>query len=209
MNSKFYDNSIFANNLKRLLEEKDISGAELARRLDISKSAVSDWLKGKSLPRTDKVDAMCRIFNCERDQFTKPIVSNLIDTTGVIPIAGRIAAGSPNLILENIVEWVPTIMPNPDEYFGLVVCGDSMINAGITNGSYAIIHKQSCADEGQIVACMLNGNEATLKRFRTQGENVILMPENSAYSPIIVNKADFENGFAQILGVLKKIMINY
>lgn len=135
--------------------------------------------------------------------------TNAIRTTGVIPIAGRIAAGSPNLILENIVEWVPTIMPNPDEYFGLVVCGDSMINAGIPNGSYAIIHKQSCADEGQIVACMLNENEATLKRFRTQGDNVILMPENSAYSPIIVNKADFENGFAQILGVLKKIMINY
>ena len=135
--------------------------------------------------------------------------TNAIKTTGVIPIAGRIAAGAPKLVLEDIIEWVPTIMPDPDEYFGLVVCGDSMINAGIPNGSYAIIHKQSYADEGQIVACMLNGEEATLKRFRTQGENVILMPENSAYSPIVINKADFGNGYALILGVLKKVMINY
>ena len=209
MNSKFYDNSIFASNLKRLLTAKDMSAAELARRLEISKSAVSDWLKGKSLPRTDKVDAMCLILNCERDQFTKPVASNLISTTGLIPIAGRIAAGAPKLVLEDIIEWVPTIMPNPDEYFGLVVCGDSMINAGIPNGSYAIIHKQNYADEGQIVACMLNGEEATLKRFRTQGDNVILMPENSAYSPIVINKADFGNGYALILGVLKKVMVNY
>lgn len=209
MNSKFYDNSIFASNLKRLLNAKDMSAAELARRLDVSKSAVSDWLKGKSLPRTDKVDAMCRILNCEREQFTKPIASNLISTTGLIPIAGRIAAGAPKLILENVVEWIPTVLPNPDEYFGLLVNGDSMINAGIPSGSYAIIHKQSCADEGQIVACMINGEEATLKRFRTQGDNVILMPENSAYSPIIVDKRDFENGTAQILGILKEINIKY
>ena len=56
MNSKFYDNSIFANRLKALLEKKGMTGAELARKIGVSKSAVSDWLKGKSLPRIDKVD---------------------------------------------------------------------------------------------------------------------------------------------------------
>ena len=69
MNSKFYDNSIFANNLKRLLQEKGMSAAELARSLGVSKSAVSDWLKGKSLPRIDKVDKICIILNCKREHF--------------------------------------------------------------------------------------------------------------------------------------------
>jgi transcriptional regulator with XRE-family HTH domain len=89
MNSKFYDNSIFANNLKRLLEDKDMTAAELARRMKISKSAVSDWLKGKSLPRTDKVDMICEILSCERDQFTKNTPSNILDITGLIPDSTR------------------------------------------------------------------------------------------------------------------------
>lgn len=69
MNSKFFDNEIFAKNLRRLLDRRDMTAAELARSLDISKSAVSDWLKGKSLPRMDKIDRMCVIFNCVREDF--------------------------------------------------------------------------------------------------------------------------------------------
>lgn len=71
MNSKFYDNKIFADNLRSLMEKKDISGAELARKMGISKSAVSDWLAGKSLPRIDKIDKMCFIFNCTREDFAR------------------------------------------------------------------------------------------------------------------------------------------
>ena len=209
MNSKFYDNSIFANNLKRLLEDKGMTAAELARRMKISKSAVSDWLKGKSLPRTDKVDMICEILNCERDQFTKNTPSNILEITGLIPVIGDIAAGAPTLARENIIDYMPTILPNPDEYFALRVRGDSMIGAGIPDGACAVIHKQSCAEDGQIVACLINGDEATLKRFRSQGDSVILMPENSAYSPILVGKNDFESGKAQILGVLKEISIKY
>lgn len=71
MNSKFYDNSIFANNLRRILAEKGMTAAELARALGVSKAAVSDWLKGKSLPRIDKVDKICIILNCKRSDFTE------------------------------------------------------------------------------------------------------------------------------------------
>ena len=71
MNSNFYDNSIFAQNLKRLLETKGMSASELARLMNVSKSAVSDWASGRFLPRIDKVDKMCEIFNCTRADFTE------------------------------------------------------------------------------------------------------------------------------------------
>lgn len=200
--------------IKKRREELGLTQEELAQKLGYaSRSSINKIELNERNLKQSKIKAIADALNTTPsyimgwDGEEEP--KNVISTTGVIPVAGRIAAGAPKLILENVVEWVPTIMPNPDEYFGLVVCGDSMINAGIPNGSYAIIHKQSCADEGQIVACMINGEEATLKRFRTQGDNVILMPENSAYSPIIINKSDFENGYALILGVLKKVMINY
>lgn len=209
MNTNFYDNSIFANNLKRRLEEKDISGAELARRLNVSKAAVSDWLKGKSLPRVDKIDKICIILNCTREDFATQVPKNAIPITGFIEIAGRIAAGAPILAQETIIDRIPTILKNPDEYFGLLVQGDSMINANIPDGAYAIIHKQPCAENGDIVACLVNGEDATLKRYREQGDSIILMPENSNYNPILVSKKDFKDGKAQILGVLREVTIRY
>ena len=81
-----------------------------------------------------------------------------------------------------------------------------MINAGILPGSKVLIHQQNYADDGQIVACMVNGDEATLKRFKRKGDVILLMPENSSYEPIIVSYKEFETGYAKILGVAKKVL---
>lgn len=80
-----------------------------------------------------------------------------------------------------------------------------MINAGIQPGDLIIIRYQQCADNGQIVACRINGDESTLKRFKQHGDTVILMPENSNYEPIVVSCKDFESGYASIIGVAVKI----
>ena len=215
MNSRFYDNKIFADNLKRLLEKKDMTASELARRIGVSKSAVSDWTKGVSLPRIDKVDKMCEILNCTRTDFTEPSIPSpvaqapeiggAVQITGFIPVYGEIPAGESALIEENIIDYITTSHSHPEEYFGLKVKGNSMINAGITDGAYVTIHKQNCAENGNIVACRVNGEEATLKRFRQQGNTVILMPENPEYEPIIVSVSDFESGYAQILGVALEV----
>ncbi|QEY34597.1 hypothetical protein FL966_05765 [Caproiciproducens galactitolivorans] len=61
---------------------------------------------------------------------------------------------------------MPPLVKNPEEYFALRVHGKSMINAGIPDGSLALIHQQPCAENGQIVACRINGDGATLKRFK-------------------------------------------
>ncbi|QEY33839.1 helix-turn-helix domain-containing protein [Caproiciproducens galactitolivorans] len=119
----------------------------------------------------------------------------------MIPVVGKIAAGQPILAQESIIGYIPTDIKNPDEYFYLHVEGDSMINAGIENGSDVLIRKQNCAENGQIVACFVNGDSATLKRFKQIGDTIFLIPENSNYEPIIVKCYDFENGYARILGV--------
>ena len=80
-----------------------------------------------------------------------------------------------------------------------------MIGAGIQSGDKVLIRQQSTAENGQIVACRLNGDEATLKRFRRQGDSVILLPENPNYEPRIIPMKDFENGDAGIIGVAIQI----
>lgn len=62
----YYDNSIFAGNLRRLLKENDKKAIDLVNYLGVSKAVVSEWMNGKKLPRMDKVDRMCVFFNCRR-----------------------------------------------------------------------------------------------------------------------------------------------
>lgn len=133
-------------------------------------------------------------------------LSASIKMNGRIPIYGTIAAGEPIFAEQNIIDSVLTDEIHPENFFGLKVKGDSMINAGIPSGSYVVFLKQETAENGQIVACRVNGDEATLKRFRQQGDTVLLSPENPKYEPIIISAADFESGYAQILGVAKQVI---
>lgn len=103
-----------------------------------------------------------------------------------VPLLGRIAAGSPIMAQENVEEYLsfPKSMFRSGDYFALHVKGDSMIEGGINDGDIAIIKKQNNCNNGDIVAALLE-DEATLKRLKITGNKAVLMPENSAYQPIV------------------------
>ena len=131
-----------------------------------------------------------------------------ISPTGTVPGYGSIPAGFPALAEQYIEDYILTTMPNPHDYFALRVKGTSMINAGIVDGCKVLCHKQNTAENGQIVACRLNGDEATLKRFKQQDDMVVRLPENPEYEPRIVPVSKFESGEAEIIGVVKQIIID-
>ena len=97
-------------------------------------------------------------------------------------------------------------MADPENCFYLRVTGDSMVNAGILEGDLVLLRRQETAESGQIVACLLDGEDATLKRFRVQRDMVLLQPENPAYEPRIVPLRDFETGAARIVGVAVRLV---
>ncbi len=123
-----------------------------------------------------------------------------------VPILGVIRAGAPILAVQDIEGYASADVPDPEECFYLRVTGDSMINAGIQEGDLVLLRRQETAENGQIVACLLDGETATLKRFRRQGGMVILQPENPAYEPRIVSLQDFETGAARIVGVAVRLV---
>lgn len=136
-----------------------------------------------------------------------------IEAKGRIPIVGTIRAGLPLIAEEFLEGWAYSPIKNTDneiEYFYLRVTGDSMIGAGIEEGSLVLIHKQPYAENGQIVACMVNEEDATLKRFRQQGNTIMLIPENPKYDPIVLSASDFDpdHGTAYIIGVAKQVTID-
>ena len=109
-------------------------------------------------------------------------------TGTVVPLLGRIAAGTPLMAAEQIEDYVsvPTDFARSGEHFALRVAGDSMIGAGILDGDMVVIRSQETAADGDIVAAVMPGpaeDEATVKRLGHDGARVILIPENPALSP--------------------------
>jgi repressor LexA len=101
-----------------------------------------------------------------------------------IPLHGRIAAGTPIEALQGTDTLpVPAALLGPGEHYALEVAGDSMVEEGILDGDYALIHKQETARDGEIVVALINNEEATLKTFRREGQMIRLDPANRQYDP--------------------------
>ncbi len=101
-----------------------------------------------------------------------------------IPMHGRIAAGVPIEALEGQSSLsVPMALLGAGEHYALEVSGDSMCEAGILDGDYALIKKANTARDGEIVVALVRGEEATLKYLRHEGQQIRLDPANSAHEP--------------------------
>ncbi|TGD86479.1 repressor LexA [Mycolicibacterium sp. CH28] len=120
-----------------------------------------------------------------------------------VPVLGRIAAGGP-ILAEQAVE---DVFPLPRELVGegslflLKVVGESMVDAAICDGDWVVIRQQNVADNGDIVAAMIDG-EATVKTFKRTGGQVWLMPHNPAFDPIPGNDAAI---LGKVVTVIRKI----
>ena len=122
-----------------------------------------------------------------------------------IPILGKIAAGLPIWAEQNMDGTIPV----PPAFFGggdlfaLVVCGNSMINAGILDKDIVVIRKQSKVENGEIAAVCIE-NEVTLKRFHKTSDKIILKAENSNFQDIVFNTNAIVSVIGKLQGVLRK-----
>lgn len=195
---------IFSKNLRRYMDSKGMNTMDLSKTLDVAYSTVADWVKGNSYPRIDKIEMMANYFNIEKSDLIED-KRNLSEIPGVkvikeiitVPLLGEIACGEPILCQENydnLFQWDAELgRPN----FMLKARGDSMIDAGINDGDLVFFRETPEVENGKIVAVIID-NEATLKRFYKHDNQIILQPENKAYSPIIIGEEDGLN--VRILG---------
>ncbi|CAN5436733.1 MAG: transcriptional repressor LexA [Acidimicrobiia bacterium] len=119
-----------------------------------------------------------------------------------VPLVGRIAAGSPILAEEDIEEIypLPTDLVGDDPAFMLQVRGDSMIGIGIFHDDYVVVRRQNHAGDGQVVAALVDGEEATVKRLQRIDGRVVLKAENPEFPPMV-----FSDG-VEILGVVVAVL---
>ncbi len=122
----------------------------------------------------------------EGDRAGQPRAARPVTAAGVteLPVMGRIAAGTPIEALSEVSHHVSVpegMLAGRGQHYALEVRGDSMIEAGINDGDIVVIRAQSTAENGDIVVALVEGQEATLKRFRRRGGMIALEAANAAY----------------------------
>jgi repressor LexA len=128
------------------------------------------------------------------------------DTPGIrmLPLLGQIAAGAPLLAEGHVEELlpVPELLTASGENFLLRVRGESMIDDGIHNGDYVVVRRQDTAENGEIIAALVDGGEATVKRIYREKDRIRLQPANQSMAPIY---ADDVVVLGRIVGVFRRI----
>ena len=148
--------------------------ANRARALEVMKMPEGGNVGGNNVARFAPVKE-------SKPQIQIPVAANDVME---IPVHGKIAAGVPIEALEGQNSLsVPMALLGAGEHYALEVSGDSMIEAGILDGDYALIRKANTARDGEIVVALVRGEEATLKYLRREGQQIRLDPANGSYEP--------------------------
>ena len=193
---------------EKLLEMHKTTVYRVSKDTKISASTLTDWKYGRSAPKTDKLKRIADYFGIGINYFLDESPPSSSPYRGVrIPIIGEIRAGSPIITEETLIGYDFAEVSDADDYFFLTIRGDSMKNIGMLEGSLVLFKKQPFAENGDVVACLVGGDSATVKRFYKDKTGVRLIPENEDYSPICLSPEDFETGDARILGVACEIKI--
>nr|DAI88312.1 MAG TPA: Repressor protein CI [Caudoviricetes sp.] len=173
----------FGNILKKIRQENNLTQEELAKKIDTSRSNIANYENDKNMPSIDILDKLSKIFNCSIDYLlgkTNKNAINISDKIYMCPVYGQIPAGEPNWAEECIEGRLP-LDPNlmnivdPEECYFLRVNGESM-NKVIKNGAYALIRKTDWVENGEIAVVLVNGYDATLKKFTKNNDVVVLEP---------------------------------
>lgn len=187
------------NRLEYLRKEKELSQNDIGNILGITSQAVGLYEKEKRDIPNEYLIKLATYFGVSIDYILgkSDIRNTNINNSKqfyMCPVYGKISAGIPNWAEECLEGYLP-IDPNmfgiinPEECFFLRVDGESM-NKEIRNGAYALIRKQDIVENGEICAVLVNGFEATLKKFSKQGDLVILEPmsDDSSFTTQVYNK---------------------
>ena len=178
--------------------------------IKFSKSHLSQYVNGKSNPDNEKIFLLSKVFGVTEAWLLGYNVPRYerIENTGPqtpqglkIPVLGTVAAGIPISAVEEILDYeeVPQSWKNQGEFFGLRIKGDSM-KPDINHGDTVIVRKQSTANNRDVVITLVNGDDVTCKKFEKLDNGIILISNNSEYSPMYFSNEEVVTKPVVILG---------
>ena len=172
--------------VESLITENGLKKGAFCAMLGRGRTWIDDWKRGRSLPDENTISRIAEVLQTtpaylmgETDD-PAPLPSGAweADMGNVAPLLGTVRAGLPMYAEENIEDYIPIRQADGAKYFWLRVRGDSMNAAGIFDGDEILVRQQPEVEDGQIAVVLVNGDEATVKRFHQQGDVVLLTPQS-------------------------------
>lgn len=207
------------NRLRELRRTKNLSQEELGAVLGVQKAAVCKYEKGRVALPNEMLVKLCDYFEvsadyilCRESAMVTPLFKThttvsehlmpIEDSVGV-PLVGRVHAGLPILADENIEEYIPVAANEAvaGEYFYMEVEGDCMEGEFIPEGALVLVRMQPNVENGRIAVVRI-GEEVLLRKVKTVGDALMLIPANTKYEPMIVSRNE-----AEIIGRVTEIRI--
>lgn len=201
---------IFAENLNRLVNSRNLSQREIATRINVSPQTFNTWMQGKAIPRMGKIQLLADYFKIEKSDLIEK-KGNVTLSQGIkIPVLGTVPAGIPISAVEDILDYeeIPQSWANQGQFFALKIKGDSM-EPRMISGDVAIVKQQSDADSGDVVIALVNGNEATCKKLEKTNNGIMLISTNTKYAPMFFSNEQISELPVVILGKVVELRQKY
>lgn len=175
------------NRIKALRLEHGLRQIDLANKIGVLQSTISQWENGKVEPDIEALIKIASIFETSIDnvlgeETPRPPISSGGEW---VPVLGEVAAGIPIEAVEDIVDYeeIDSALAATGAFFGLRIKGSSM-EPRIRDGDVVIVRKQDDAETGDTVVALVNGDSATVKRLKKEADGSMwLLPNNPAYDP--------------------------
>lgn len=203
---------IMAKNIQYYMDKYGKSRNEMCDALGVKYTTFTDWVKGNSYPRIDKIELMANYFGISKADLVEDRYNDISSGhKGVtINVLGRVAAGIPIEAIEDIIdtEEITEEMARTGEFFALQINGDSM-EPKFSKGDVVIVHQQPDAEDGQIVIATVNGCDATCKRLKKYADGIALLSTNPAFEPMYFSEKEVKNKPVRIIGKVVELRAKF
>ena len=197
--------------IKQLRTEKGLSQEELGSLIGVQRAAVQKWECGKvqNLKR-ETIKKLSEIFNVSPSSFVEGNDNNE-NTKGIkIPVLGYVRAGIPISAVEEILDYeeISEEMSRQGNFFALKIKGDSM-EPKFSEGDVVIVQQQSTVENGDIAVVLVNGDDATVKKFYRSDSGIKLISTNPAYDPFFFTPDEVNTLPVQIIGKVVELRAKF
>lgn len=193
---------IMAQNIQYYMNKYDKTRQDMCEALGVKYTTFTDWVKGNSYPRIDKIELMANYFGISKADLVEEHLSDNKKVLGIaINVYGRVAAGIPLEMIEDVIdtEEIPEELAKTGSFFGLQIHGDSM-EPKISDGDIVIVRQQNDAETGDTVIATVNGTDATCKRLKKYRDGIELIATNPSYEPMFFSNKEIESKPVRIIG---------
>lgn len=199
--SNIGNKAIFSNNLKYYMGRNNLNRNDVCNALGFKYTTFTDWYNGIKYPRIDSIEMLADYFGVNKSDLIEERKPFQKTKAVKIPVLGYVRAGVPIDAVEEILDYeeITEDMARTGTYFCLQIKGDSM-EPKFSEGDVVVIRQQETVENGEIAVVLVNGNDATIKKFYKSDTGVQLVATNPSYAPLLFSPQEVNDLPVQVIG---------